>query len=68
MTDVYKLFKEEIWMPEDLTNCIWCERYGEIFWNTQNNIEHLKKWRWLYVLWLCYEWCSGERVLCTSCS
>lgn len=42
MTDVYELFKEEIWMPDDFTNCIWCENCGELSWNLDNSIEDLE--------------------------
>lgn len=43
MADVYELFKDEIWKPDDVTNYVWYEwAGGEVFWNTENNIEDLK--------------------------
>lgn len=42
MTDVYELFKEEIWMPDDFTYCIWYDNGEELSWNIENNIEDLE--------------------------
>ena len=41
MTDIYKLFEDEIWKPEDFTSCLWAESGNEVIWNIDNNLKDL---------------------------
>lgn len=41
MTNIYELFKEEIWQPEDCTAYIWTGGYGEVSYNKDNDIDSL---------------------------
>ena len=41
MTNVYELFKDLIWVPEDFTECLWYTTGDEVYWNTENNIDDL---------------------------
>lgn len=43
MADIYKLFEDGIWKPEDLTSYIWCADNYEVSWNTDNNLEDLEE-------------------------
>lgn len=42
MSDIYKIFEDEIWMPDDFTNCIWYDNGEELSWNLENDIIDLE--------------------------
>lgn len=37
MTDIYKLFEQESWKPEDYTNCFWYEETWGIRWSDESS-------------------------------
>ena len=37
MTNIYKLFEEEIWKPEDYTDCYWYEKPWELCWSDESD-------------------------------
>lgn len=37
MTDIYKLFEEEIWKPEDYTHCYWYEKPWGLRWSDESD-------------------------------
>ena len=41
MNDVYELFKEHIYLPDDFTEVVWYEDNGTVCWNSDGSVEDL---------------------------
>lgn len=41
MTNIYELFKEEIWHPDDCTEYVWYCSDGYVHYTTDNNVDDL---------------------------
>lgn len=41
MNEIYGRFEDLIQLPQDLTDFIWYEEYGTVFWNDNNNLNEL---------------------------
>lgn len=41
MTNIYKLFKEETWKPDDLTSVIWFSGNDELTYNQHSNLHEM---------------------------
>ncbi|MNX90370.1 hypothetical protein D3C86_1224160 [compost metagenome] len=41
MTNVYEVFKEYIWLPDDLTDCLWYEEYRTVYWTEGDCLKDL---------------------------
>ena len=73
-TNIYEVFKDEIWQPEDLTDCIWHSNHGEVVYNKEGNVDDLfsgdgdtysgcDKWRVEkegYIIFVLDDGCGGD--------
>lgn len=41
MTNVYEIFKDLIWTPDDFTEHLWYEQYRTVYWNEAGSIKDL---------------------------
>lgn len=41
MTNVYEVFKDHIWLPDDLTDCLWYEEHRSVYWTEGDCLKDL---------------------------
>lgn len=44
MTDIYKLFEEETWKPEDYTDRFWYKDTWGIYWSEEDDEQDPEEW------------------------